>query len=146
MACRGYLIPCSTSSTTFETELCHSVFLMCHPIMAWQVVEYRQLFTVCSATGYCNLESYTSFSVCPSIRWREMTVLWCNANFISCLRLYITALSAERRPHLGNGPELRINRCNCGLCVTNARTYKSSCSIIAFLPSELFRWQQQVRI
>lgn len=62
-----------------------SFFWMCHPIMAWQVVEYSQLFAVCSATGYCNLQGYTSFSFCPSIRGRETTVLWCNASFISCL-------------------------------------------------------------
>lgn len=40
--------------------------LLQHFITAWKVVEYWQLFAVCSAAGYwLDLESYTSISVCP---------------------------------------------------------------------------------
>lgn len=58
-------------------------------------------------------------------------------------KLYITALCAERRARLGNGPEQLINSCTAGLCVcacrsdhkTDSCTYEGGRGTAGFLPS-----------
>lgn len=155
MARHCYLIPCPTSSTTFEAGLYHFVFFLC--AILYGLAGGGGLTTLRSLL--CNrilqpgaLDIFQHLSIDSGKGLFSGVMPISSAVFAASGRkLYITAQCAECRPQLGNGPELPFNRCDSGLCfacqndrVTNGCTYKSSCSMVVFLPSELLQWQQQV--